>query len=147
MIPRSKSTGSADPFLLASWWLHCGRFWAPARDIPARLLHIRPQNWIRKQPKIGPSKRCPKRASHKEPKMIPILRVLKEAIIRANRTQSTKWAHQREGLNGAKRGPEDSHSYHIGIPFPPTTCPSFSTSHDLMHGLTSSQELFTPVHN
>jgi hypothetical protein len=42
MIPRSKSTGSADSFLLASWWLHCGRFWAPARDIPARLLHIRP---------------------------------------------------------------------------------------------------------
>src|ERR1700722_20284510 len=50
MIPRSKSTGSDDSFLLASWWLHsclqnheeCGRFWAPARDTPARLLHVGP---------------------------------------------------------------------------------------------------------
>jgi hypothetical protein len=50
MIPRSKSTGSDDSFLLASWWLHsclqnheeCGRFWPLARDIPARLLHVGP---------------------------------------------------------------------------------------------------------
>jgi hypothetical protein len=48
MIPRNKSTGSNDSFLLASWWLHsclhnhedCGRLWAPARDIPARLLSV-----------------------------------------------------------------------------------------------------------
>jgi hypothetical protein len=48
MIPRSKSTGSSDSFLLASWWLHscldshkvCSRSWASPRDFPARLLYV-----------------------------------------------------------------------------------------------------------